>query len=213
MDPAYDYSLLVHPFTCVIAGPSKSGKTNLLTEIISKNERLIRPRIGRIVYCFSVWQPEFEKLEKKHGVEFHQGMCDVSVLRSDENNLIIYDDLMDECAVDKSILDLFTKGSHHMNISVIVLTQNVFSKGKNNRTISLNTQYLILFNNPRDRSQIGFMARQMYPEAPRFLQDAYRDAATRPHGYIFVDNNQQTPEELRVQSNITARVRTVYNKK
>ena len=48
--------------------------------------------------------------------------------------LLIIDDLMDQ--VDQSVANLFTKGSHHRNVSVVFLVQNLFHKNKHISTIS-----------------------------------------------------------------------------
>ena len=74
----------------------------------------------------------------------------------------MFDDLMTEAKCDQRIADLFTKGSHHRNISVVNLTQNLFSEGKACRDIILNTQFIVLFNNPIDRQQEATLART-YP--------------------------------------------------
>jgi hypothetical protein len=100
------------------------------------------------------------------------------------------------------VLDMFTKGSHHLNFSVILLTQNIFNKGPNTRTISLNAHYIIMFKNPRDRSQISFLARQMYPKRSKFLEDAYDDATQNQHSYLIMDLKHSTHEYLRVQTAI-----------
>jgi len=42
------------------------------------------------------------------------------------NALVVYDDLMDEA--DERMTRLFTRGSHHRNVSVIFMVQNVFNK-------------------------------------------------------------------------------------
>ena len=60
-----------------------------------------------------------------------------------EPPLIILDDLLNE-VYSKDVCDLFTKGSHHRNISVLLLTQNLFHQGINCRDISLNAKYLVL---------------------------------------------------------------------
>ena len=57
------------------------------------------------------------------------------------------------------LYNLFTKGSHHSNLSVLHLVQNVFDKNKHTRTISLNAHYLVIFKNPRDASQVTHSAR------------------------------------------------------
>ena len=48
-------------------------------------------------------------------------------------------------------------------ISVMFLTQNLFQQGKCAHTIALNTHVLILMKNMRNASQIGHLARLLYP--------------------------------------------------
>jgi hypothetical protein len=61
------------------------------------------------------------------------------------------------------LVDIFTKYSHHKNMSVIFTVQNIFHQKKGQRDISLNTMYLILMKNPRDMAQIIYLARQLHP--------------------------------------------------
>lgn len=117
------------------------------------------------------------------------------------NTLIVLDDLMTS-AYTKSICDLFTKGSHHKNISVILITQNIFHQGKYCRDISLNCKYMVLFKNPRDKSQIFPLARQIFPENPRSLVKVYKEVTSTPYGYLFLDLTQTTDDLLRFQSDI-----------
>ena len=84
-------------------------------------------------------------------IEFIKGIPDIEKV---QDSIIVMDDLMLEVIENKDILKLFTIGSHHKNISVIFLTQNVFEKGKYARSISLNSHYLILIQNRSDKSQI-----------------------------------------------------------
>ena len=78
----------------------------------------------------------------------------------------------------------------------------MFQQGKGQRTISLNSQYTCLFKNPRDSQQISFLARQLFPSNPKFIQQAYIDATSRPFGYLFLDLKQETPDEYRYRTNI-----------
>ena len=109
---------------------------------------------------------------------------------NEKRKLLILDDLMRESSSD-FILDLFTKGSHHKNISVIFVTQNVFHKGKAQRDISLNTKYLVLSKNPRDRAQMQHLARQIYLDATR-----------EPHSYLFIDLSQACLDEFKFRAKI-----------
>ena len=95
-----------------------------------------------------------------------------------KRNLIIFDDLMTEAKCELRIADLFTKGSHHRNISIVYLTQNVFPQGKACRDIALNTQYLVLFNNPIDRQQVAALARRIYSSTSAMFMKRFEEATS-----------------------------------
>jgi len=65
-----------------------------------------------------------------------------------KRNLIVFDDQMIDAGKDQRIVNLFTRGSHHRNLSVIYIVQNVFHQGKDSRSISSNSHYLVLFKIP-----------------------------------------------------------------
>ena len=54
---------------------------------------------------------------------------------------------MEEGGQDKRVLDLFTKDSHHRNITVLYLTQDLFPPGKFSKTIKGNAHYIVAFKN------------------------------------------------------------------
>ena len=204
MENSIDPIIFKHPFTCMIAGPTQSGKTTLLTKFISSNQDLIYPSPMNIVYCYSRWQNGYNKIKEiLPYIVFQEGLPDLDLFNSDETNLLILDDLMSSVEKDKAIVNLFCVDSHQKNISVFFLTQNLFSQGRFSRTISLNCHYIILLNNPRDRSQIHYLARQMYPHNSQFLIEAYNNATeNRNYGYLFLDLTQSTNNNHRVQSGV-----------
>jgi len=57
-----------------------------------------------------------------------------------ETTLIILDDLDSPYSTKES--ELFTKGSRHRNISLVLITQNMFHQGPSLRDISLNSKYI-----------------------------------------------------------------------
>jgi hypothetical protein len=85
------------------------------------------------------------------------------------------------------VCDLFTKGSHHRNISVILITQNLFHQGRFCREISLNAKYIVVLKNIRDREQFSHLAQQVLPHDSKGLSDAYLSATEEPHGYLVLD--------------------------
>ena len=109
---------------------------------------------------------------------------------------------MSEASNDKRICDLFTKGTHHHNLSVICLVQNLYYQGKESRTMSLNSQYLVLFNNPRDQQQVMVLARQMYPGQSEKFLSSYKMATSKPYGYLAIDLKPDTPNDKRLWPNV-----------
>ena len=133
-------------------------------------------------------------------IEFIEGLPKVESFDGRQRVLLVIDDLMSE--TNDSISNIFTKYSHHRNISVMYLTQNLFYKSKQNRTMNLNAHYIVLFKNPRDSQQIATLARQMYPGNSKFLVEAFADATKNPFGYLLIDLKPDTDDKLRIRTNI-----------
>ena len=199
MEPVF-----IHPFALQVVGPSGAGKTVFVKNLLQNNKRMCSVDFDRILFYYGEWQDAYQNdfvvPDKK--IEFHEGLpnpADYSY-DNDKKKLICIDDLYRESST--SVLDLFTKGSHHKNISIIFITQNLFYKGSITRDISLNTNYIVIFKNPRDRAQFRYLARQVFPEDPKFLQEAYMDATSVPHGYLLLDLKQATEDEFRFRTKI-----------
>ncbi len=103
---------------------------------------------------------------------------------------------MDE--TDQRMASLFSKKSHHRNISVVYIVQNLFHRGNHHRAISLNAHYMVLFKNPTDVSQIMALAHQMHPRRTQYFLEAFARATARPHGDMVIDMKQNTPDILRL---------------
>lgn len=157
---------------------------------------MITPPPQEIVWCYGVYQDVFASMKN---VRFVEGLPNVSDFDGSKRVLLVIDDLMHE-ANDK-VAQIFTKGSHHRNISVLFLTQNIFHSSKHNRTMNLNSHYIVLFKNPRDVGQVAILGRQMYPKG-KFLEEAFKDATAKPYGYLFIDLKPNTEEQHRVKTNI-----------
>ena len=111
------------------------------------------------------------------------------------NNLIILDDMMDEGTQDKRVSRLFRKGRHN-NLSFIYLTQNL--SHKNQREISLNSDCMVIFKNPRGKTQLRNLAKQFMPRKYTFLLWAFEDATKLPRSYLLMDMRPETDNKLRV---------------
>ena len=109
---------------------------------------------------------------------------------------------MKDTTKNVDVCEMYTEGSRHCNLSVICLLQNLYHHGKENRTINLNTQYIVLFKNQRDQQQVAHLARQMYPNNSHSFLDIFRYATKEPCGYLLVDLKQDTADEDRLRTNI-----------
>ena len=188
-----------HPFTCIVAGPTSCGKSSWVAQLL-KNQRKIIPSPEKIVWCYSEWQQLYDTISD---VEFVEGILDIKSLDKNLRTLLIIDDLMSE--KNDTLTKLFTKDSHHRNISVLYITQNIFDQEKGRRTMSLNAQYMVAFKNPRDRGQISILARQMFPSLPDYMPDAFDKATSVAHGYLFIDLTQSTDDAYRLRTSVFGR--------
>ena len=194
MDPRWK-----HPFTCVISGPTQSGKTHFVTQFLKYLPDMMNPPTVEVIWCYGEWQPGYETMG---GVMFVEGLPTPEDWLGDNDKrcLVIVDDLMSE--TDDRVTKLFTKGSHHHSLCVMYIVQNLFGKKKEQRTISLNSHYSVVFKNPRDASQVTHLAKQMYPGKTKYLQEAFKEATSIPHGYLLIDLRQETPDHLRLRTRV-----------
>ena len=194
-----------HPTTILIAGPTQSGKTSFVVNVI-KN-RLISPWPNRIIWVTGHPDDGLDKKEMllqnpniEYITKFDEGLFDK--FSDQDRNLLIMDDLMEKAGNSKMAANLFTQGSHHRNLTIIFLIQNLFYKSKEMRTISLNSHYLVLYKNPRDKSQIRNLAYQIFPSTPNFLIEAFSDATQSRYSYLLIDLHPETAEEYRIRTRI-----------
>ena len=197
------------PFGMYVSGPIISGKSSLIFNLINNAELHFYPVPQRIVYDHAVWQDRFLSVKN---VEFTTDL--ESVLQNDYfdksvNNLLVLDDVMSDISRNKKAADLFTRGIHHNNISVVFISQNLYKQGPSMRDIVLNCQYLILFENTRDVTQLLHLRRQL---GIKHLVEAYGKAIKEPYGHLMVDLKPRTDHRLKLQSNISGR-RVIYVQK
>jgi hypothetical protein len=192
MDPRWR-----HPFTALVAGPTGCGKSVFTFKLICEAQDMISPPPEKIMYCYTMYQPMFDEFPT---VEFNEGMPDITIFDGKHRYLLIIDDMMSQA--DNSVSDLFTRVSHHKSVSIMFLTQNIFHQSKQNRTMSLNSHYLVLFKNPRDAMQVSTLGRQMFPGKSKFLLEAFADATSKPFGYLLIDLKSDTEQKFRVRTNI-----------
>ena len=83
------------------------------------------------------------------------------------------------------ITSLFTVRGHHLHATIVLITQNLFHK--NMRETYISVHYLLLLDQPRDKSSYICIGRQSFP-GNKFFTEAYvKCVAEKPFGMLFVD--------------------------
>lgn len=196
-----------HPFTCIISGPTKSGKTTFVKNLIENKERVIDTELFKIWWCYTEKQPLYNEMRN---VTFIEGIPPFDELRkhSPKPQLLILDDLMQETKRSPQLIKYFTRGCHHWNISIIHIVQNLFFEGL--RTPRVNSDYIVLFKNPADQLQSQVLARQLYPSKTKYFLEAFTDATKNPHGYLFIDLTQYADDLHRLKTNVFHKTPVIY---
>ena len=189
-----------------VYGRRESGKTHFVTELLIQQDKLIKDPFTKVIWINKSFQKDvYEKLMRANQfeLEFLDDIPNFDEMgKQIRNTLVVLDDMLTESNRNEQISALFTRG-RHLNISVILLSQNLFHQGKYSRDISLNVDYIVLFRNTRDTGQIMTLAQQMYPRVKKFLPWAYHDAVEKENfSHLILDLKPYTNSVMRVRAKI-----------
>ncbi len=203
----FDVSLK-HPMTVMIIGSSGSGKTTWVFNMLKEAHLLFSSLPDQTFFFYKYWQNIYEDMLQHNLVDkFIQGIPSLDTLRnlvrpnvSNGGTLLIFDDALQN-AGDISE-QLFTEIAHHMKTSVIWLSQKLFLENSQYRTMSLNSNYIVLLKNTRDSRQIVTFASQVRPYRSSAIVEAFRKATELPFSYMLFDFNQSQSDAVRLRSHI-----------
>src|SRR5271156_5467905 len=195
MNKSFDFTLK-EGSSMVVSGPTMCGKPTFVHSLLKDKSIFTNP--PERVYWF--YGQVTDDLKNKDYV-LKEGLPE-TFIDIPPNSVIVLDDLMQVAKDHDGVTNLFTKLVHHNNLFVINITQNLFLHTNETRTRRLNSQYLVLFKNPSDATQIAVIGRQMFPQNANFLSHVYSKATKKPHGYIFIDLRQETDDDMRIRSHI-----------
>jgi DNA replication protein DnaC len=180
----------------LVIGASGSGKTTTIMKIVK--EELISPMPRKIYYLYAAHQPFMDSWnrENKQQIEFVHGLK-LDVIDSFKGpKLLILDDLILE--LNKEMAQHFIAGSHHKQTTTIFVTHSVFLNNENYRLISQNAQYMILFKNKRNLSQVNLLARQILGSESDRVLEAYKYIG--PFQFVLLSFHPKVPEDLLVST-------------
>ena len=194
--------------TMCVAGPSHSGKTTFVLKLLDNRNEIFSCTINRVVWCYGIYQHKLNAQLQSKGYKLCPDIINISEIQP--YDIIVLDDLIHESKNSQDVTSMFTRAAHHKPCFIIFIMQNVFPPGKEARTRSLNTHYYVIFKNPRDKSQVEFLARQILPRNPKTLVEIFESATERAHSYLFLDLTQECPEQYRFRSNLFEKPMIIY---
>lgn len=200
------------PFTHIVAGPSSSGKSVFTCNFIKKLHEWIPNVHFKVLWCLGEKNALPQKLPSDsiiiHGLPSNNDIAKHQ--RKDNHVIVCIDDQMQTSLKNDDICTFFTRGSHHLNYSVILITQNLFHQSRCARDISLNCSFLTVMRNVRDKSQFFHLCRQIHPKNPKSLQRVYDKVMQNPYAHLFFNFQQECDDRLRYMSGILDPVPSVY---
>ena len=180
IDP--DLLKLITPFSLVLAGPSGSGKSKFLFELLDNLDSCTKPKIEKVIFIYGVYQDLYKNYPNIHFTDNLQYMK----VRPQENTLLILDDCMSQVKDSALLEQLFTRGRHE-NISVILVLQSMFYKGSVLKTVRDNASYMAITNHIQDQTRLYTFSSQLELKNSAYFIDSYEDAMKTRFNYLFID--------------------------
>lgn len=121
----------------------------------------------RVIVCYNIYQDLFRRMaETIRNISFYQGLPDRSTIedwsaQTKGHLMLVFDDLYHEVIQSKAVCDLTIMLSHHLNITTIMTSHNIFMSAKYSKTISTNLHYIGIFT-IRDRRHLSILGSQLF---------------------------------------------------
>lgn len=173
---------LSNPSNVMIVSPSLGGKTTLCVELLKHRKHIFSEEIHGIVICYAMEQEIYKEIKGNvimfKGIPKYENLVKWSKHFGSKHYCCIIDDLLNEMLSKENLKEteaIYTRYGHHLNITVITLSQNLF--WKNLRLVSLNNHYFFLLKFVRDKNQLQVFGRQLFlgNGCQNFI-DIYNDA-------------------------------------
>ncbi len=177
----------------LVIGSSGSGKTTSVLKIVE--QKLIEPMPEKIFYLYGAYQPFMDVWNKdKPKITFVKGLNLEIVDQYSGPKLLIIDDLILE--LNRDLAQHFIAGSHHKQTTTIFITHSLYLNNELYRLISNNSQYILLFKNKRNFSQVSRLGRQILGNDYERLVEAYK--YIKSFQFVLLSFHPLVPDELLV---------------
>jgi energy-coupling factor transporter ATP-binding protein EcfA2 len=199
------------PFTAMVCGPTGSGKTTLIRNLLYYKKDLFSCEPKRVIIFYTEYQKIYDEILRSglahEIVELDEKMISlneyvkkIEPYKDKGGSLCIFDDCME--LIDETNSKMFTRVSHHQNCNTIFISHAVFMpRNENYKMMSKNSRYFFMLKNPRDILQVKTFSSQIGTSSS-FLVDVYKEATKSAYSYLLIDFHPETPEHIRLRSHI-----------
>jgi len=196
----------------LLIAPPSQGKTYRCAQYLRLKDELFEngPHIKNVVFFYSIWQDEYDKLQSEGIVSKFINMCPTADQFSEifspfanegQESIAVFDDFMNK--MSDEITEIITVRARHLKVNTFLLIQSLFQPGnKSMRQISLNVAYLHLFQNSRDMLQFNYLFKQLLPQSSAWLKEAFYELMKIPYACLTIDLTPNCPSFLRYRTNI-----------
>jgi hypothetical protein len=182
-------------------GPSGCGKTTFVYNLLQNAENFCSVPPKFVIYFYNVWQEIYKEMKEKGLVNIfikdNSDLLDQIKRHANINSLIIFDDMINTSNM-KQIAELYTVQIRHRNLNAIFLSQKLFISDDFFRQISQNSDYFVVFKNPRNSTDIRTLSSQM--TGNNQLLQIYEAATKEPYSYLFINLTQECIKHVKFLS-------------
>ena len=200
-------------FKLFICGPSRSGKTTFVKQLLENIQVFSESPPEIVILVYQVYQEIYNSMNidyvVKDAIDIKEKIFEISNGRS---AFVIFDDMINSENLS-NLSNLFVVDGRHRKLSMAFLSQKIFVNNDYFRQISQNSDYFICFKNPRSSGEIRSLAQQMTPGKNLKLLNYYNKATMQPYTYLFINLTQECEERVRYLSHIFEKTHIVkcYN--
>lgn len=202
----------------LVLASSGSGKSSFVAKLLLNTDQTIRGDFKRVLWLHgSIFEPLFEELqaklaEKNIQIEFTTKSIDdvfghVEELR---DSIVVIDDLYEQCCSSRFISDLHTQNSRHFNITVLLISQNAFSKAKFTQNILRNLSYIILLYSGSNQAALQIIGRTYFPLQYAFFKSVVFDSLRKPFDMLILNFSTKAHEMCRYFTSLFPQTENCY---
>ena len=210
------FGKIICPSRMLVCGPSLSGKSTFIKYLVQFREEIFDKKFDRIIYC----SPQCLTGAQDHYVEFLRKQYSNLELSSElpcvntlnitsdgTHKLILIDDFMLSFNQSQNAFKLLTIHSHHMQITAVVSSHNLFASSKFQKTLTRNYSEIVMMHARSDKLSLRTLGTQLFPEFPRILMRAMAWVERQESAelrYVLLDISPLThlPSNMIIRTNI-----------